>query len=67
MADSPWAQIIASLITNVMAPELVAWLKSRNVTNIPTEAELRDHLLAITGPSIAVGEAFLRAKGVEPS
>ena len=66
MASDTLQQMIAALITNVMVPELVAFLKARHATQVPTEDELKALLLTTTARSIAVGEAFLRAKGIEP-
>ena len=65
MASDALQQIIAALITNTLVPEILAFLKSRQGT-IPTEAELQARLLEVTARSIAVGEAFLRSKGIEP-
>ena len=59
-------QLLAALITQTIVPELIAYLKSRGQVPVVDEAELAAILTAKCLHDIAIGEAFLRSKGIEP-
>jgi hypothetical protein len=58
--------LVAALITQTVVPELVAWLKARGQAPIIDDAALAALLVEKCNRDIALGEAFLKAHGIEP-
>lgn len=54
------------VIENVVVPELLTYIKAHQAANggaLPTDAECIAALATDTASGIAIGEAFLKAKG----
>lgn len=62
-------ELLTSIISNVLVPEVAGWLHRRHAAGEPppTEEELRAHLLADADRYISEGEAFLTSKGSAPA
>jgi hypothetical protein len=61
-------QMLTAVLINIALPELGRWLASRGAgAPLPTDAEMLAELQATTARGIALGETFLRSKGVDPA